>query len=326
MQSLLLALVVSPLAITHDLATEPVTSDADDPAIWHHPSDPMKSRIIGTDKVEGTGGLFVFDAEGKIVQKIQPLDRPNNVDVEQGVRFGEETWDIAVATERVKRRLAIYRIDRATGELTDVSGATAVFKDRQGDAGLPMGVSLYNRKSDGALIAAISAKAGPTNGYLETYRLTKNAEGKIDVNKLGSFGRFSGTSEIEAVFCDDAGKTVYYADEDAGFYQYGLDPMVPRAESSAFFGSEGFSGDREGIAMIGSSLLCSDQIPGGSKVHIFNSKALLGTKRIILTDADETDGLEATDKPFGRFAKGIVVMMNSKGKNFFIYDRTKFVP
>lgn len=317
----------APVPLIHDIATESVTSDADDPAIWHHPTDPMKSRIIGTDKIASVGGLFVFDTEGKIVQHIEPLDRPNNVDVEQNVKFGAETWDLAVAAERGKRRLAIYRIDRQTGVLSDATGSTNVFIDRSGSARQPMGISLYHRKTDGALIAVVSAKSGPSEAYLETYRLTMNIEGKIDATKIGAFGKFSGSKEIEAVFCDDENLSVYYADEDSGIHQYAFDGQSPLLKHTAFFGTEDFVGDREGIARIGQSILCVEQLEGKSRIHIFDrSNPIAATKRVLTTDADSTDGIEATDKPFGKFKNGVVVMMNSKDKNFFVYDRSKFVP
>ena len=47
------------------VVTEQVKHDADDPAIWIHPTDPTRSLIIGTDKKED-GALYVFGMDGKI--------------------------------------------------------------------------------------------------------------------------------------------------------------------------------------------------------------------------------------------------------------------
>ncbi|MDO5616611.1 MAG: phytase, partial [Cruoricaptor ignavus] len=66
------------------LVTEKTNHDTDDPAIWLHPTDFSKSLIIGTDK-NSEGGLFVFDLEGNIVNKILDLKRPNNVDIAYGL-------------------------------------------------------------------------------------------------------------------------------------------------------------------------------------------------------------------------------------------------
>ena len=75
--------------IRASVATAPVTDDADDPAVWVHPSDPARSLIIGTNKVAApAGALVVFGLDGKIRQTIAGLDRPNNVDVEYGLVVG----------------------------------------------------------------------------------------------------------------------------------------------------------------------------------------------------------------------------------------------
>ena len=42
---------------------------------------------------------------------------------------------------------------------------------------------------------------------------------------------------------------------------------------------------------------------------------------IVKGGADETDGIEATSVPLGaRFPNGLLVVMNSVGKNFMLYD------
>src|SRR5215207_3070676 len=66
-------------AIKPVVITEPTAHDTDDPAIWIHPTDRTKSLIIGTDKDTG-GALYVFNLDGKIVQRVGGLKRPNNVD------------------------------------------------------------------------------------------------------------------------------------------------------------------------------------------------------------------------------------------------------
>ena len=46
--------------------TAAVPHDPDDPAIWIHPTDPARSLILGTDKIESTGGLYVFGLDGTL--------------------------------------------------------------------------------------------------------------------------------------------------------------------------------------------------------------------------------------------------------------------
>src|SRR5262245_52674981 len=70
-------------------ATEQVTVDPDDPAIWINPVDPSQSLVVGTNKVAAPqGALVVFDLSGRTRQTIDGIDRPNNVDIEYGLQLG----------------------------------------------------------------------------------------------------------------------------------------------------------------------------------------------------------------------------------------------
>lgn len=311
--------------------TAPVAGDADDPAIWYNPQDPSRSVIIGTDK-QG-GALYVYDLQGRIVQVMQGLRRPNNVDVEYGLRLGSRRVDIAVATEREAQRLRIYAIEG--GRLREIGNpdGTRVFEGEQGDATLPMGISLYRRPRDGAIFAIVSRKSGPREGYLWQYQLVPDGAGRVSLRKVRAFGRFSGNGEIEAVAVDDALGYVYYADERYGICKYHADPDHPRAnEELAVFGTEGFEGDREGIAIYPTGartgyILCVDQRAGDSVVYLFRREGTASqphqhepARAVVHSSADETDGIEVTHRSLGKqFPRGVLVMMNSKGRNFLLY-------
>ena len=318
------------------VATEAVPNDADDPAIWVNRKKPESSLILGTDKIEEKGGLYVWNLDGKQVQAIMPLDRPNNVDVAYGLAFGDGKFDIAVVTERKKHRLRVFRIDGETGKLTDVSGATEVLKGEEGDAREPMGVALYTRPGDGAIFAIVSPKTGPTDGYLAQYRLEVEG-GKVNATFVRRFGKFSGRDamgdgEIEAVFADNEVGLVYAADERFGIRAQAADPQAENAGKELFvIGQQGFTADREGIALLKPAgarpvLVAVDQIAGGSVLHIFarpavGSAAAPAFVLTLPTVADETDGLDATAEPLGpNFPGGVVVMMNSKDRNFLLFD------
>lgn len=311
--------------LTHAFATDPVQGDADDPAVWLNREDPSKSLIIGTDKVEADkgGGLYVFSFAGKKVQHL-PLDRPNNVDVEQGVELGGVTWDLAVAAERGRRRLAIFRI-RPDGSLVDASGSTSVFATEEGEKGAPMGIALYKRPADGALFAIVSRKEGPTQGYLHQYRLVMSA-GRIDARFVRSFGECTEGGEIEALLVDDELGHVYAAEEKFGIRKYLADPEAPGAgRELTAFGKAGFPEDREGLGLYRTGpktgfIVCSDQRDGGSYLRIFPREGDAHPElAAIPTKADATDGIEVVSTPLPGFPKGMVVMMNSVGKNFLAF-------
>lgn len=327
--ALLLALgAVGHGVLTHVRATDPVPGDADDPSVWIHPTDPSKSLIIATDKEPSAmgGGLYVFGLDGKQNQPHLPLESANNVDVEQNVHFGNEVWDIAVAAERDRRRLAIFRIDKSSGKLSEVSGSTAVFQGEEGERGAPMGISIYKRPKDGAVFAVVSRKEGPEEGYLGQYRLSMNAAGEIDAKEVRRFGRCSPAGEIEALLVDDEMGFVYASDETFGIRKYHADPDAPNSgQELAVFGKTGFAEDREGLGVYSTGpgkgyILCSDQREGGSFLRVFTRDGDHREVAAIQTDADDTDGIEVVSKSLGnRFESGMVVMMDSEAKRFLLY-------
>lgn len=322
-----LALVQAPtFDIPVRLKLEPVAKDADDAAIWVHPRDAGLSLIIGNDKTAAPeGGIYVYGLDGKLRQKITGIDRPNNVDVEYGFKLAGKPTDIVVATERLQRRLRVFAVDPKQRVLRDVTGKTELFKDEEGERGAPMGISLYKRPSDGAVFAFVSPKKGPKKHYLGVYRLVDKG-GRVNCKEVGRVGKFSGEGEIEAIVADDEAGFVYYADEDYGIRKIVADPDSPEfGKQKAEFGHRFYQGDREGLAIydLGGGrgyLLSSNQLKGGSEVLVYDRRsphALLARLRL---GADDTDGLDCTSRPLPGYPRGILVVMNSEGRNYFVAD------
>ena len=319
-------------------STAPLTNDPDDPAIWVHPTDPSRSVIIGTMKVASpAGAIVVFGLDGQIRQIISGIDRPNNVDVEYGFRLAGRTIDIAVATERLKRQLRVFRIDPDTGQLSDLGGIP-ILADQPGESGAPMGIALYRRAHDGAVFAIVSPKEGPRDGYLWQYRLADAGGGRIGATFVRRFGKFSATSvreenEIEAVAVDDELGYVYYADEADGIHKWHADPDHPdAARELAHFGRSGFRGDREGIAIYaqpggGGYIVCTDQLEGDSEYRLYSREGTPENPHdhsreiaVIRGGADSTDGLDISARALGpSLPNGIMVAMNSAPKNFLVF-------
>ena len=154
------------IEIEAEYATARLSNDPDDSAIWVHPLHPERSLIIATMKVAAPAGAIVaFGMDGQIRQMISGIDRPNNIDVEYGFALNGRPVDIAVATERLKRQLRVFRIEPGDGRLVDLGGIP-VLSDQTGEAGAPMGIALYKRPRDGAIFAIIAPKEGPREGYL----------------------------------------------------------------------------------------------------------------------------------------------------------------
>ncbi|MBK8248888.1 MAG: phytase [Gemmatimonadetes bacterium] len=316
----------APVPVTDTLApaviTDTVVVDSDDPAIWVHPTSPESSFVLGTDKGDTNGGVYVFGLDGRIDRRrsVTPLQRMNNVDVQYDVDIGGDTVDVAVATERLRMALRVFRLPQMTavdgGGLTVFSGDTSR---------APMGVSVYRRPRDGAVFAIVGGKSGPTTGYLAQYRLIPRA-GAVTLELVREFGAYSGRKEIEAIAVDDALGYVYYSDEGVGVRKYHADPDSGNIEL-ALFATAGVVEDHEGIAIAPRDsttgyIILSDQ--GGGRIHVFPREGAPGaahqhpTLAIIPVRARETDGLEVTTRSLGpAFPRGMLAMMSNRGAFHF---------
>lgn len=325
--------------------TASLPDDADDPAIWINGRDPARSLIVGTNKVAApAGGLYVFDLQGQIRHTVTGLDRPNNVDVEYGLTTAAGRVDIAVTTERLRHRLRVFQIGEGGLVPLDGGHGVPVLEGETGDRQEPMGIAIYRRPRDGGVFAIVAPKNGGDTNYLWQYRLAVDAaSGLIRGTLVRRFGNYSGTAEIEAIAVDDALGYVYYSDELFGIRKWHADPDHRDAgRELAVFGRDGFKQQREGLAVVSGRngdgfIVCSDQIEGGTELRIYPRNG--GARRphdhdpavaVIRTSADSTDGLDiVTSGLRGDFAGGLLVMMNSRDRNFHLYrwtDVTRLIP
>jgi 3-phytase len=328
---------VPPRDVRPVLASAKVSADPDDPAIWVNRRDPARSLVFGTNKIKAAdgGALYVYDLNGRVRQVVRGLDRPNNVDVEYGLRVGRRRWDIVVLTERLQHRLRVFGVPAGgDGPLVDLAPeGIPVFAGAQGEEREPMGVSLYRRPLDGAIFAVVGRKSGPAKGYLHVYRLRRGRQGRVTGEFVRAFGAYSGRKEIEAIAVDDALGYVYYADERVGVRKYPADPDSPFfGQELACFAREGFQGDHEGIAVYARPdgtgfVVCTDQIAGNAEYHVFKREGEPGNRHdhsrtlaVVRGGADETDGIEITSASLGtRFPRGLFVAMDSGPKDFLFY-------
>lgn len=313
---------VSSDTLSPAVVTDTVPVDSDDPAIWVHPSVPESSLVLGTDKGDSNGGVYVFGLDGRIDRRrsVTPLQRMNNVDVEHGVDIGGDVADVAVATERHRMALRVFRLPDM--EPVDDGGLTVFGGDT---SRAPMGVAVYRRARDGAVFAIVGGKSGPLSGYLAQYRLVPR-KGVVALELVREFGAYSGRKEIEAIAVDDALGYVYYSDEGVGVRKYHADPDSGSAEL-AIFATAGVVEDHEGIAIATRDsatgyIVLSDQ--GGGRIHVFPREGAAGrrhhhpTLAIIPVRARETDGLEVTTRSLGpAFPRGMLAMMSNRGAFHF---------
>ncbi len=305
------------------VVTEKTNHDTDDPAIWHHPTDYSKSLIVGTDK-DTEGGLFVYDLNGKIVNKVLNLKRPNNVDIQYGLPFKGGKVDIAVITERELNRIMIYSLP----DMTEI-GSIPVFEGEAQNA--PMGIALYKNPSNGEIHAIVGRKEGPSGTYLWQYKLAEN-NGRVEGEVVRKFGEYSNKKEIEAIVVDHELGYIYYSDEQFGIHKYYADPAKGN-EELALFGQNDFKEDMEGISIYDTGngngyILISNQ--QANTFNVYRREGDSGNPHLhtkiaeIPTSTKFSDGSEVTSKNMGiRFPKGVFVAM-SEGKTFHYYDWREF--
>ena len=303
--------------------TAPAKWDTDDPAIWINPADRAQSLVVGTDK-NTDGALYVYDLDGKVVQRVGDLKRPNNVDIAYGLPLGGKPTDIAVTTEREMLRLRVFRLPDM--QCVD-RGDLVVFGGDKNRA--PMGIALYKRPRDGAMFAIVGGKSGPAEGYLGQYRLADDGTGRVKMTLVRQFGRYSGKKEIESIAVDAELGYVYYSDEMFGVHKYHADPDAPGAgKELALFATSGFTSDHEGISVYKINggtgyLLVSDQ--QANRFWIFTREGSPGKPhdhrlvKIIQVATGESDGSDVTSLALGpKFSRGFFVAM-SDNKTFHYY-------
>ncbi|HTN16935.1 MAG TPA: phytase [Chitinophagaceae bacterium] len=303
------------------IISEPVQYDTDDPAIWINPSDPAKSLVVGTDK-DSDGGLYVFNLEGKIVNKVGGLKRPNNVDIAYGLKLNGHSTDVAVLTERESGRIRIYSMP----DLKPLdNGGIEVFAGEQEH--WPMGIALYTAP-DSTLYAIVGRKSGPSDTYLWQYKLSDKGDGTVAAAVVRKFGQYSGKKEIESIAVDNELGYVYYSDEMFGIHKYYAHPDSGKREL-ALFGQKDFKEDVEGISIYKQSNGTGYILVSNQQANTFNVYPREGSPanphehlliRSIPFSTIESDGSEVTNIRLGdQFPEGLFVAMTN-GKTFHFYD------
>lgn len=309
-------------AVQPAIVTEKTMNDTDDPAIWINPLDPSKSLILGTDKGDTTGGIYVFDLQGKIdrSRSIMNLKRPNNIDIEYGFDYKNKKIDIAVFTERGRQMIRVFSLPDMK-EL-DNGGIKVFIGDSLRD---PMGISLY--KNSEAIYAIVGRKSGPDGSILWQYKLYLDENGFVNAKKVRAFGKFSGKKEIESIVVDDALGYVYYSDETVGVRQFYASPDSSAKELS-LFATKGVKNDHEGISIFPNSrktgyILLSDQ--QANRFHIFTREGIDGNHfyhklvKVVKVAAIKSDGSDVTPLALNdTFKHGLFVVM-SADKTFHYY-------
>ena len=301
--------------------TDPVPSlgdAADDPAIWVHPSDPRKSRVLGTDK---QGGLLAYDLAGKQLQDLR-VGRMNNVDVRAGFDLNGQLVDLAVASNRDQNSLQLFAIDRSSGELRNLGQLPTPLKDIYG-------LCMF-KDAAGAIYAIPNAKDGT---FLQ-YRLSADA-GRI---KGELVRQFKVESQPEACVADDRNQRLFVGEEDVAVWTLDARADAPTRLEQVIASGNVVHDDIEGLAIYQGAtrdyLVISSQ--GNDSYVVLDATApyaVRGAFRIGLNaqqgidGASETDGLEVTSANLGGpWSAGLLVVQDGRKRLPESTQNFKLVP
>lgn len=291
--------------VTARVQTEPVAQygdAADDPAIWRHPGDATRSRVLATDKKRG---LAVYDLQGRERQFL-PVGRVNNVDLRQDVLLGGERIDLAAATQRDENSVVLWRVS-PEGELSELARLPTGFDDIYG-------ICLH-RSATGAAEVFVNDKSGR---YLQWRVVRDTPDAPLRAVVLREFRL---ASQPEGCVADDAAGRVFLGEEKRGIWVL---PTVPDGSAPRLVLPVGglLHADVEGMGLYRGArqswLVVSSQ---GNHSYVVLDAAppftVRGAFRIGMNLAagidgtSETDGLEVNSASFGPgFEQGLLVVQD----------------
>jgi myo-inositol-hexaphosphate 3-phosphohydrolase len=200
--------------------------DADDPAVWIHPTTPSRSIIVGALK---DGGLDVYDLRGRVLQSITPdpigSERYNNVDITYKFPLGDKNVDLVVATDRANDLLRFWKVDPQTRTLIDVTAPDnpRVFTEGDDaaleDQSTAYGIALY--RTQGTFYAFVTRRS--TN-VLGQFRLFDKGNGQVawEQLRLAEFPLVDDDleeSQFEGLVVDQQQGILYAGQEGRGIWK-----------------------------------------------------------------------------------------------------------
>jgi 3-phytase len=324
--------------------------DADDPAIWVHPTNPEQSLVMASLK---KGGLEVYDLSGKVVQSIAPEGvRYNNVDIAYGFSLADKTVDIVVASDRYKDNLAVFSIDAMTGNLEDITAPdNSLIFTSEGESSneetTAYGLALY--QNSGNTYAFVSRRE---TGDVAQLELLNNGQGQVSYTVIRTLslpipeGGELADAQIEGMVVDTALGVLYLGQENAGVWKVSTDPASEEPPTLLQAVGEILQADVEGLTIYYGKdsegyLLVSSQGNNTFAVFTRTDNTYLGSFQVgdnaDLDGSEACDGAQVINIPLGsQFSQGLLVvqdgnnlpevMVEDNGEMVNVSTSFKYVP
>lgn len=289
----------------------------DDPAIWHHPAKPERSRILATDK---RNGLEVYDVQGKLLQQLK-VGRLNNVDVRYGLPFAGQPHDVAVASLRNNNSLQLFAIN-AEGEVQQAGQIATSMQEIYG-------LCLFQPDA-----GQVEVFVNDKSGLIEQYRLSsdgKRWQGR-KVRQLQVPG------QPEGCVVDDARQQLFVGEEDVGIWRFAAAATASSSgEKIILADGKTLVADVEGLAFAPGEqpyLLASSQ--GNDSYVLFSAVApyqpvlrfrVITNPELGIDGTSETDGLELTVRSLGpEFPQGALIIQDGRNRMPEQGQNLKYIP
>ncbi len=309
---------VASVSVTAMAETVGTSGDADDPAIWVHPSDPEQSLILGTDK---TRGLFVYALDGSEVAFFEDGEL-NNVDIRPVSRNGVTRW-LASAAERINEDLVFYWIDSdGTVSRAEPFAHPAAPPENPDLVDDIYGSAMGTDPETGAVYALVNWKSGD----IQQFELAFDENWQISMTEMR---RFAVETQPEGMVVDDGAGHIYVGEENVAIWRFPADPAAdPVATEIDRIGGTCFPvDDVEGLTIYHGTetryLVASSQGIHRYALYPLEGEAVPTCMALVGIDAGdidgvtETDGLDVVSVPVGPlYPEGLLVVMDDQNAGF----------
>ncbi|MDZ8221410.1 phytase [Nostoc sp. ChiVER01] len=240
-------------------------ADADDPAIYVNATNSGDSLVLTSVK---NAGLRVYDLSGNLLQTVNPGGiRYNNIDLQYGFKLGNQSVDIAVASDRNNDKLAIFKINpnpttpgQYLENITD-SNIGTIFQASPFEPPYSpstrssYGLTLYRSPVTNDYYVFTSRRQ---TGDIAQFKLIDKGNGQIGTELVREFTIPSPTTEgrspqTEGMVVDQETGFLYIAQEDVGIWKFQAEPdgsttgkLIDRVR---FEGGSHLTDDAEGLTI-----------------------------------------------------------------------------